>query len=217
MFDIGGVFAFPDGDRMARELNSAIDFIGDAESCRKSFAVADETIWSGPLQWSEQLMRDTWGEFLGLDRGSYEKAWSLIGALDEETPLWNDWPKSSIDFLAKLSGQGYAIAALSNADGRLAEDLERHGLLECFDVVIDSEVEGVRKPDAEAYELAAQRLGVKVEESLFIGDSGWELSAALEAGLFGAVWFSPYITDSGRWPYSFTDLDGLYQHIIGLR
>lgn len=58
------------------------------------------------------------------------------------------------------------------------------GALEAhFDVVVESAVEGLRKPDPRIYALALQRLGVSAEETVFLDDIGGNLKPARAMGM----------------------------------
>jgi putative hydrolase of the HAD superfamily len=67
------------------------------------------------------------------------------------------------------------------------------GLEHSFDVVLVSEEEGVRKPDAEIFRRALVRLEVDAQEAIFVGDHPVaDVEGAHRAGL-RAVWkFVPY-------------------------
>jgi HAD superfamily hydrolase (TIGR01509 family) len=62
------------------------------------------------------------------------------------------------------------MAVISNADGRVEGLIRDAGLGEYFEFVLDSEVEGVEKPDPEIFLRACERMGVVPEESLYVGD-----------------------------------------------
>ena len=62
------------------------------------------------------------------------------------------------------------MAALSNADGRVEELLRVAGLAEHLDLVVDSHLEGVEKPDPEIFRRALSRLGVSAQRAAYIGD-----------------------------------------------
>ena len=59
---------------------------------------------------------------------------------------------------------------VSNSDGRVAEALEAAGLRAYFDVVVDSALVGVEKPDPAIFRAALDVLGVPPEEALYVGD-----------------------------------------------
>ena len=78
----------------------------------------------------------------------------------------------------------YATALLSNAwpDARDAFTQE-FGLADAVDAMIISAEEGVAKPDARIYQIAAQRLGVRPEQAVFVDDVVENVQGAQAAGL----------------------------------
>jgi putative hydrolase of the HAD superfamily len=52
-----------------------------------------------------------------------------------------------------------------------------------FDVVVESAVEGLRKPDPRIYELTCERLGVAPHEVVFLDDLGINLKPARAMGM----------------------------------
>ena len=56
-------------------------------------------------------------------------------------------------------------------------------VMELFDDVIESSVEGIRKPNPEIYKLACRRISVEPEKCLFIDDLGINLKPAKELGM----------------------------------
>ena len=59
---------------------------------------------------------------------------------------------------------------VSNSDGRVEQALAAAGLRHYFDVVIDSALVGVEKPDPRIFHAALEALGVAPEEALYVGD-----------------------------------------------
>jgi putative hydrolase of the HAD superfamily len=59
---------------------------------------------------------------------------------------------------------------VSNSDGRVEEALVAAGLRDCFDVVLDSALVGVEKPDPAIFRAALAALGVAPDEALYVGD-----------------------------------------------
>ena len=56
-------------------------------------------------------------------------------------------------------------------------------VLDVFDVVVESSVEGVRKPDPAIYRLACERLAVTAERCVFLDDLGVNLKPARAMGM----------------------------------
>ncbi len=52
-----------------------------------------------------------------------------------------------------------------------------------FDLVVESSVEGVRKPNPEIYRIACDRLGVDCTEAIFLDDLGINLKPAKALGM----------------------------------
>lgn len=61
--------------------------------------------------------------------------------------------------LERLSREGYPMAVVSNSDGQVTQLLEQLGYARYMDVIVDSHLEGIAKPDARLFHLALQRLG----------------------------------------------------------
>jgi putative hydrolase of the HAD superfamily len=76
---------------------------------------------------------------------------------------------------------------LTNATTRLEADLELLGLRDCFDQVVSSARVGLAKPDPRIYRVAAERLGHRPEECIFVDDRAAFVDAAREIGLTGIV------------------------------
>ena len=64
------------------------------------------------------------------------------------------------------------LAVISNTeDGRLNESLDAAGISACFNLLVDSHVVGLRKPDAAIFKLTLERLGLGTHEAAYVGDS----------------------------------------------
>jgi putative hydrolase of the HAD superfamily len=59
----------------------------------------------------------------------------------------------------------------------------RTGLGGLFDVVVESAIEGLRKPDVRIYELTCARLAVTPSEAVFLDDLGTNLKPARAMGM----------------------------------
>lgn len=72
--------------------------------------------------------------------------------------------------LRRLRARGLALAVVSNWDVGLHEHLRRLGLAHWFDAVVTSAECGIRKPDPRIFALAIERLRVRPERVLHVGD-----------------------------------------------
>ena len=88
-----------------------------------------------------------------------------------------------IAFLQRLR-PAYRTAALSNAWSGTREAMRVHyGMDRLVDLMIFSDEEGIAKPDARIYHLAAGRLGVRPEEAIFVDDVPRNVEAARAVGM----------------------------------
>jgi len=63
----------------------------------------------------------------------------------------------------------------------LSSDLRE--VVQLFDILVQSSVEGCRKPEPRFYEIACERLGVKASECVFLDDLGINLKPARAMGM----------------------------------
>jgi putative hydrolase of the HAD superfamily len=86
-----------------------------------------------------------------------------------------------------IKAAGLKVAALTNnwAPSEPQADHGPHALgrLGDFDVVVESAVEGLRKPDPRIYELVCGRLGITPDEAVFLDDLGVNLKPARALGM----------------------------------
>lgn len=79
----------------------------------------------------------------------------------------------------RLRRRGLKTAALTNNWKPFGES----GLIEHFDVVVESVVEGTRKPERRIYEICLERLGVEASECVMFDDLGPNLKPARAMGM----------------------------------
>jgi len=84
----------------------------------------------------------------------------------------------------------YKIGLLSNLSARSIEQAFTPGERMLFDAITLASETGVAKPDPRAYQLAADRLGVKPEQSLFVDDFERRCEAAREQGMQAVLYDS---------------------------
>jgi len=98
--------------------------------------------------------------------------------------LWELVPEGVVPALERLRARVPRLVVVSNANGRLHVVMERLGLARFFDVMLDSHLEGVEKPDPRLFELALERTGGHPETTLHVGDFYWiDVQGARAAGL----------------------------------
>lgn len=96
------------------------------------------------------------------------------------------------------------IGLLTDIYPNMLNEIFARGLLPkvgYWDVIIDSSVEGVRKPNPEIYKLATSKAGVPPEEILFIDNRQKNIDEAISAG------WQTFLYDSSNYPQANHDLD----------
>ena len=86
-----------------------------------------------------------------------------------------------LEAIRRIRARGLRVGALTN--NWKSERVGAHPLHEHFDVVIESAVVGLRKPDPAIYELACRALGVPPARTAFLDDIGHNLKAARALGM----------------------------------
>jgi putative hydrolase of the HAD superfamily len=87
--------------------------------------------------------------------------------------------------IERIREAGLATAALTN-NWVASDDRNIVGSIggeTRFDVVVESSVEGIRKPDPRIYKLVLERLGVEPTETVFLDDLGINLKPARALGM----------------------------------
>jgi len=106
--------------------------------------------------------------------------------------LWSrpkEGMRHAMDALASL---GLRMCCVSNSDGRAELHLERTGMREGLEFVIDSQVVGLEKPDPRIFALALERMGLSPERTVYIGDlRSVDAAGARNAGMHG-VFLDPF-------------------------
>jgi putative hydrolase of the HAD superfamily len=94
-----------------------------------------------------------------------------------------------LEMLTLLEQQNYSLGIITNGRGAFqSRAIQGLGIENFFDVVLVSEVEQVRKPEAEIFDRALQRLNTNAETTVFVGDHPEaDILGARNAGL-RAIW-----------------------------
>lgn len=93
-------------------------------------------------------------------------------ALVNSTRVSNSWdqPRPGTTEALQQLGKLRRMAVISNADGKIAEVLERCQIATCFETITDSGIVGVEKPHPDIFKAALENTGATAEESVYVGD-----------------------------------------------
>jgi putative hydrolase of the HAD superfamily len=190
LFDAGGTLVYLDYAFLARELRCArvevsVRAIRLAEYAAK--AEIDRRLLGAVADTDETRRRPYFTALLDHLRVEPELATCLIEHFDaahKQDNLWRKMLPSTPKVLSALRAQGLTLGVISNADGRIGAILEKCGIAKLFDSVIDSHDVGVEKPDPRIFALALERLRVRPDQALYVGDIyGIDVVGAERAGL----------------------------------
>jgi putative hydrolase of the HAD superfamily len=116
----------------------------------------------------------------------------VLDAVDDALSRYQDMAlltplPGAVDALGELRRRGLGLGLLSNAHAGDVRCWAQSPLAACFDVVVVSCFAGAMKPDAAAYRVALDGLGVAAGDAAFVGDGySGEFVGARAAG-FGMV------------------------------
>jgi putative hydrolase of the HAD superfamily len=90
--------------------------------------------------------------------------------------------------LVDLRQTGVKVVIVSNSEGTLEKLLDRLGILDAFDFVLDSGIVGIEKPDPGIFQIALERSKVSADRALHVGDVyAMDVIGARKAGLHAAL------------------------------
>lgn len=102
--------------------------------------------------------------------------------------------QSLLDYIERLRAAGYRTGLLSNtADNARELWAQVYPLLEYFDGIVISAEVGLMKPDPRIYHLAADSLGVQVDEALFVDDFLENINGARRVGMSTLYFTDPQV------------------------
>lgn len=103
----------------------------------------------------------------------------------EEQAYWARWaqPFSDAEPVLQELQPEYRLAVLSNGGPSSLDAVRYAGLGGYFEQMYAGLELGAQKPDARAYELAAQRLGVSMQDSWLVDDTAANAEGGMNAGM----------------------------------
>ena len=137
---------------------------------------------------------DGWAVFMGAlcqaagAVGAVERHVERLRAAHDELNLWRRVPDDLGDALAGARALGYRVGIVSNSEGKLGALFEAVGLGDAFDLVVDSAILGIRKPDPAIFRYALDALGADADASWYAGDlPDVDVAGARGAGMNAAL------------------------------
>ncbi len=174
--DAGGVLMFPNWSRVsgtlaAHGVNVDPAALAAAEPHAKKAIDSAKTIASSTDSTRIFPYFSIVLEKAGVSQDSRtEAAMAELREYHAANNLWEFVPADVPPALARFKQLGLRLVVVSNANGRLHVCFDRIGLTPCLDLALDSQVEGVEKPDPRLFEIALARSGARRETTMHVGD-----------------------------------------------
>jgi putative hydrolase of the HAD superfamily len=136
--------------------------------------------------------REVWTELYAA-AGCEELAAGLSDRMYERTVAAESWEAfpDALPTLEAVRARGLRVAVVSDTGFDLRPALDRLGLVPHLDAVLMSYEQGVCKPAASVFRTACDRLGVRPERTLMVGDNPLTDSGAVTAGLYAFLLPAP--------------------------
>jgi putative hydrolase of the HAD superfamily len=192
LFDAGGVLVEPDWAPVREGLGVDLD----DERCRFAhYRSVQELDRTGFLDWRSHDR--VIAQEMGVPDHLLDSAVDLIERVYTELP-WGPITGAA-EGLRAVQDEGYRLAIVSNAHGTMAEHLETHEICSAtggpgvaVEIVVDSHLVGIEKPDPRIFAIALDALGLPADRCTYVGDTVYfDVNGARAAGLH-PVHLDPY-------------------------
>ena len=172
LFDAGNTLLFLDYDRLAGAVSASTGVPLDASTLAAQAKPAAQALERSDTSDRERatVYLETLFLLAGVPKAQLDIVRDTLLALHRERHLWSGHDRGTPDALERLRKAGYRLGVVSNSDGRAEEALAAAGLRAFFEVVVDSQLVGVEKPDPRIFQLALEQLGIPAADALYVGD-----------------------------------------------
>jgi putative hydrolase of the HAD superfamily len=180
--DAGNTVIFLDHERLARLIEEATGFGTSAARLVEAEGDAKRLAESGGLLDVAWTYRDRpgapgWGRMVatiatraGLAPDAVPRMLDVAWRSHEEKNLWWKVPPGLGDALDAIRARGVHVAIISNSEGMLERLFRDLGVLPHLDLIVDSGIVGVEKPDPRIFRVALDHFGVPPSAALHLGD-----------------------------------------------
>ncbi|HYV59590.1 MAG TPA: HAD-IA family hydrolase [Acidimicrobiia bacterium] len=179
LVDVGGVLVLPDHDRIAGAFGRAGVQVDPGRLDRAHYAgVAALTEFT-------EGDRDIWVAYNRAYARACETPEDAVDDVVEHLlnefatgEVWRRIVPGSVDALRRLGALGMRLAIVSNADGNAEQRLHDDAICQVgpgrgapVEMILDSTVVGIAKPDPRIFDLALDGLGVAPTRAIHVGDT----------------------------------------------
>lgn len=200
LFDAGNTLISLDYERLAAGVSAAVGRGVSAGTLRSRAAEAAAALERGTGTDRERASAYLEALFLlaGVRHEELEMVRAEVLRLHQERHLWIGVEPGTPGALERLRAGGLRLGVVSNSDGNVDAALAAAGLRPYFEVVVDSTIAGVEKPDPRIFAVALQAMGIAAEDAVYVGDVyEVDVVGARRAGLH-PVLLDPHDFHAGR-------------------
>jgi len=210
--DAGNTVIFLDHDRLASIVSEATGHSVTAKALIEAEGRAKRLAETGALRDSEWKFRSRpgavgWGKMVGtiateggLDPEKIPALLDVAWPLHEKRNLWCKVPEGLGVALDAIREHGVKTAIVSNSEGMLDRLFRDLGIRGHLDILVDSGIVGVEKPDPRIFEMALSEARVPNERALMLGDVyATDIEGARVAGIRHGL-IDPFGHYEGRHP-----------------
>jgi putative hydrolase of the HAD superfamily len=190
LLDAGGVLLVPDPAAMRRAF-APIGVEPDDELCRRAHYASTREVDTNGFDGDWRKADRVIAELFGVPEAMYPDAFAAIHSV-YESQAWVP-VEGATHALRRLQAAGVRLAVVSNASGTMEEQLLTHrvcgvgvddGETAEVEIVVDSHVHGVEKPDPRIFEIALAEMGIDAPGAVYVGDTVvFDVVGARAAGL----------------------------------
>ena len=200
LVDVGGVLVLPDHDRIAGAFGRAGVQVDPGRLDRAHYAgVAALTEFT-------EGDRDIWVAYNRAYARACETPEDAVDDVVEHLlnefatgEVWRRIVPGSVDALRRLGALGMRLAIVSNADGNAEQRLHDDAICQVgpgrgapVEMILDSTVVGIAKPDPRIFDLALDGLGVAPTRAIHVGDTPGAVVDGARAADVRPVLIDPY-------------------------
>lgn len=176
LFDAGGTLVHPDHGFLQRAIHrTGISVtrraVREAECASRS--AIDQRLRAAETDTDEARRQPYFAALLdqlGVEKEKQAALLHLIETEHQQHNLWRVLLPSTPRVLSGLRERGLQLGVVSNSDGRIFSVLNRCGIADFFQVVIDSHDVGVEKPDPRIFQFALAKTKARPEQTVYVGD-----------------------------------------------
>jgi putative hydrolase of the HAD superfamily len=174
LFDAGGVLVDLDHGYVRRLVETCHAPVSNRELSRAE-ALARREINDNVR--SGGRIGDSWRDYfhiilarIGVPGDDHEAIIDSLWEAHQRVGLWTVAADGARDAVAELKRRGFRIGVVSNAEGTVARNLDDAGFEGAFETVVDSHLVGVEKPDPKIFGIALERMSLRADRAVFVGD-----------------------------------------------